>query len=259
VPADVLSAAEALRPGDDDPAEWRARVELAACYRVFAQLGWVELIFNHITLRVPGSSPAFLINPFGLNYEEVTASNLIKIGHDGVPLRPTTHAVNRAGFVIHSVIHAARADACCVMHTHTTAGMAIACKREGLGHDDFYGAELFGDVAYHAFEGITVHDAEGPRLVASLGDKRILVLRNHGLLVTGSDVFNAFRWMWTLQRACEVQVAADALPGPNVAMSDDIRRACAADAREFEPKERLERMLFESVLRRTGVSAEQLV
>ena len=145
------------------------------------------------------------------------ASNLIKIGHDGVPLQPTRHAVNRAGFVIHSVVHAARADVHCVMHTHTTAGMAIACKREGLGHDDFYGAELFGDVAYHAFEGITVHDAEGPRLVASLGDKRVLVLRNHGLLVTGSDVFNAFRWMWTLQRACEVQLAAAALPGPDVA------------------------------------------
>lgn len=257
--ADALSGAEALRPGDVEPAEWRARVELAACYRVFAELGWTELIFNHVTLRVPGSTPAFLINPFGLNYDEVTATNLIKIGHDGVPLQPTPHAVNRAGFVIHSVVHSARADARCVMHTHTTAGMAIACKRDGLGHDDFYGAELFGDVAYHAFEGITVHDAEGPRLVASLGDKRVLVLRNHGLLVTGSDVFNAFRWMWTLQRACEVQVAAGTLPGPNVALDDEVRRACAADAREFEPKDRLERMLFESVLRRTGVSAEQLV
>jgi ribulose-5-phosphate 4-epimerase/fuculose-1-phosphate aldolase len=255
---DVLSGAEALRPAEIGPAEWRARVELAACYRVFAELGWTELVFNHITLRVPGATPAFLINPFGLNYHEVTATNLIKIGSDGAPLHPTGHAVNRAGFVIHSVIHAARADAHCVMHTHTTAGMAIACKQGGLGHDDFYGAELFGDVAYHAFEGITVHDAEGPRLVASLGDKRILVLRNHGMLVTGSDVFNAFRWTWTLQRACEVQVAADSLAGPNVALTDDVRRACAADAREFQPKERLERMLFESVLRRSGVTAGQL-
>jgi ribulose-5-phosphate 4-epimerase/fuculose-1-phosphate aldolase len=256
---DVLSAAERMRPSATNAAEWRARVELAACYRVFAELGWTELVFNHITLRVPGSPPAFLINPFGLNYDEVTASNLVKIGHDGAPLQPTNHAVNRAGFVIHSVVHAARADVHCVMHTHTTAGMAIACKRDGLGHDDFYGAELFGEVAYHAFEGITVHDAEGPRLVASLGDRRVLVLRNHGLLVTGSDVFNAFRWMWTLQRACEVQVAAAALPGPDVALTDDIRRGCAEDARDFEPKERLERMLFESVLRRSGVTAEELV
>ena len=259
VSSDVLGAAEALRPREMPAAEWRARVELAACYRVFAELGWTELIFNHITVRVPESPPAFLINPFGLNYDEVTATNLIKIGHDGVPLQPTPHAVNRAGFVIHSVVHAARADVHCVMHTHTTAGMAIACKKDGLGHDDFYGAELFGDVAYHAFEGITVHDAEGPRLVASLGEKRVLVLRNHGLLVTGSSVCNAFRWMWTLQRACEVQVAAAALAGPNVALTDDVRRACAADAREFEPKERLERMLFESVLRKSGVRAEQLV
>jgi Ribulose-5-phosphate 4-epimerase and related epimerases and aldolases len=172
MPIDVLSAAETLRPQDTSPAEWRARVELAACYRVFAELGWTELVFNHITLRVPGSPPAFLINPFGLNYDEVTAANLIKVGHDGAPLQATPHAVNGAGFVIHSVVHAARADVHCVMHTHTTAGMAVACKRDGLGHDDFYGAELFGDVAYHAFEGITVHDAEGPRLVASLGAKR---------------------------------------------------------------------------------------
>ena len=255
---DLLSAAEALCPPTTSVAEWRARVELAACYRVFAELGWTELVFNHITLRLPGSPAAFLINPFGLNYGEVTAANLIKIGHDGAPLEPTPHAVNRAGFLIHSVIHAGRADAHCVMHTHTTAGMAIACKRDGLGHDDFYGAELFGDVAYHAFEGITVHDQEGPRLVASLGDKRILVLRNHGMLVTGSDVFNAFRWMWTLQRACEVQVAAAALPGPDVPLTDAVRQACARDAREFEPRDRLERMLFMSVLRRSATSAESL-
>ncbi len=259
MPVDVLSEAEKKCPPGMVPSEWRARVELAACYRVFHELGWTELIFNHITVRVAETPAAFLINPFGLNYDEVTASNLVKIGHDGVPLQATPHFVNRAGFLIHSVVHAARADAHCVMHTHTTAGMAVACKRDGLGHDDFYGAELFGDVAYHEFEGITVHDDEGPRLVASLADKRILILRNHGMLVTGSDVFNAFRWMWTLQRACEVQVAADSLPGANLTLSDSIRRSCGEDARAFEPKESLERMLFQSVLRRTGVSAEQLV
>jgi ribulose-5-phosphate 4-epimerase/fuculose-1-phosphate aldolase len=258
LPEDVLGAAERLRPEAMDPAEWRARVELAACYRVFAELGWTELVFNHITLRVPESPPAFLINPFGLNYDEVTAANLIKIGLDGAPLHETPHFVNRAGFLIHSVIHVARPDAHCVMHTHTTAGMAIACKRDGLGHDDFYGAELFGDVAYHDFEGITVHDEEGPRLAASLGDKRVLVLRNHGMLVTGSDVFNAFRWMWTLQRACEVQVAVDALAGASLTLSDAVRTSCAVEAKAFEPKEKLERMLFDSVLRRSRVSARHL-
>jgi len=255
---DVLSDLEGSCPPSMAREEWCLRLQLAACYRVFDHLGWIELVFNHITLRVPGDRPAYLINPFGLNYREVTPLNLIKVGLDGVPLEPSEHPVNRAGFVIHSAVHAARADAHCIMHTHTTAGMAVACKQGGLGHDDFYGAELFGDVAYHAFEGITVHEAEGPRLVASLGDKRILVLRNHGMLVVGSDVFNAFRWMWTLQRACEVQVAAATLPGPDVLLSDEVRRACARDARAFEPRDRLERMLFTSVLRHAGVTAASL-
>lgn len=246
---DPLVAAEAAVPAGFAAAEWRARVQLAACYRVFAHLGWTELLFNHITLRVPGEAGAFLINPFGLTYREVTPRNLIKIGIDGAPLEDSPYPVNRAGFVIHSAVHAARADAHCVMHTHTTAGMAIANKHSGLSHDDFYGAELYGDVAYHAFEGITVHDAEKPRLVASLSDKRVLVLRNHGLLVVGSDVFDAFRWMWTLQRACEVQVASAALRGPDTALSDAVRAACVRDARSFEPQGKLDRLLFAGVLR----------
>ncbi len=256
---DIVSEAEQMCPSGVPLAEWQLRVQLAACYRVFDQLGWIELVFNHITLRVPGAQPAFLINPFGLNYDEVTARNLVKVGHDGVPLEPTPHHVNRAGFVIHSAVHGARADAHCVMHTHTTAGMAIACKQGGLGHDDFYGAELSGDVAYHDFEGVTVHDEEGPRLAASLADKRVMVLRNHGMLVTGSNVFNAFRWMWTLQRACEVQVAADSLGGPNLPLSDEVRRAAARDAKSFEPRDALERMLFISVLRRGRVTATDLI
>src|SRR5450755_4188148 len=122
---DVLSDAERLRPEAMTASEWRARVELAACYRVFDHLGWIELVFNHITLRVPGERPAYLINPFGLNYREVTPRNPIKVGLDGVALEPSEHSVNRAGFVIHSAIHAARSDAHCIMHTHTTAGMAV--------------------------------------------------------------------------------------------------------------------------------------
>jgi ribulose-5-phosphate 4-epimerase/fuculose-1-phosphate aldolase len=257
---DLLADLESRCPPCMAREEWTLRVRLAACYRVFDHLGWTESIFNHITVRVPGGDrPAFLINPFGLNYDEVTARNLVKIDTEGTPLEPTEHPVNRAGFVIHAAIHAHRPDAHCIMHTHTTAGMAVACKQAGLGHDDFYGAELYGDVAYHAFEGITVHDEEGPRLLASLGDKRVLILRNHGLLVVGSDVFNAFRWMWTLQRACEVQVAADSIAGPNVGLSDAVRRASAQDAHDFEPRDRLERMLFTSVLRRARVDAAALL
>jgi len=256
---DPIIELEAAAPAGTDPAEWRLRLQLAACYRVFAALGWTELIFNHITLRVPGARPAFLINPFGLTYREVTARNLIKVDHAGLPLHESPHPVNRAGFVIHSAVHAARADAHCVMHTHTTAGMAVAGKKGGLSYDNFYGAELFGDVAYHDFEGITVHADEGPRLVASLTDKRVLILRNHGLLVVGSDVFNAFRWMWTLQRACEVQLAADSLRGDDIVLADEIREACGRDARAFEPRGQLERLLFVSVLRDAGVDPASLV
>ncbi|HEX6017748.1 MAG TPA: class II aldolase/adducin family protein [Burkholderiaceae bacterium] len=259
---DPILELEAAAPAGADAAEWKLRVQLAACYRVFAALGWIELIFNHITLRVPGGpgeGPAFLINPFGLTYREVTARNLVKVGHDGLPLQETPHHVNRAGFVIHSAVHAARADAHCVMHTHTTAGMAVAGKKGGLSYDNFYGAELFGDVAYHDFEGITVHADEGPRLVASLADKRVLILRNHGLLVVGADVFGAFRWMWTLQRACEVQLAADSLRGDDIVLADHIREACGRDARAFEPRGQLERLLFLSVLRDAGVDPASLI
>ncbi|SLN70987.1 class II aldolase/adducin family protein [Oceanibacterium hippocampi] len=256
---DILADLAAERPDDYTAEEWKLRVELAACYRVFDILGWTELLFNHITLRVPGETPAYLINPFGLNYNEVTARNLIRIGLDGTPLEKTEHHVNRAGFVIHSAIHAARADAHCIAHTHTTDGMAVACKEEGLRYDDFYGAELWGDVAYHDFEGITVHEDEGPRLVRSLSDKHIMILRNHGMLVVGGDVFSTFRWAWTLERACNVQCAAGALPGPDRSLSDEIRAACARDARAFEPKGLLERMLFLGVLRRAAFDPGELL
>jgi ribulose-5-phosphate 4-epimerase/fuculose-1-phosphate aldolase len=141
------------------------RVQLAAAYRIFALLGWTELIYNHITLRVPGPERHFLINPFGLHYSEVTASNLVKIDLEGRPVLPTRWPVNPAGFTIHAAIHAGIERAHCVMHTHTTAGMAVACGRAGLSMSNFYSAQLHGKVAYHDFEGITVHAGEGPRLL----------------------------------------------------------------------------------------------
>jgi len=188
-------------------AERALRVQLAACYRVFDHLGWVELIFNHITLRVPGPERIFLINPFGLRYREVTASNLIAIDIDGNPVRKTDHPVNRAGFVIHSAIHSAIEDAHCVMHTHTTTGMAVACSKGGLAHDSFYGAQLYGRVGYHDFEGVTVDAGERDRLLADIGDKQAVILRNHGLLTWARSIPEAFLWLWTLQRACDLQIA----------------------------------------------------
>ena len=201
----------AARPATETPmteVERKARVELAAAYRIFDMLGWVEMIFNHITVRVPGPEVRFLINPFGLHYREVTASNLVLIDIEGNPVRETKWPVNNAGFVIHSAIHAAIPQAHCVMHTHTTTGVAVACLQEGLSPHNFYGAMLVGRVAYHEFEGVTVEPGEKQRLVRDIGDKPAVILRNHGLLAWGASVPEAFLMMWTLQRACDVQIAA---------------------------------------------------
>jgi len=195
-------------PAPITEAERKARVELAAAYRVFDMLGWTEMIFNHITLRVPGPEPRFLINPFGLHYREVKASNLVLIDLEGNVLRDTGWPVNRAGFVIHSAIHGALPDAHCVMHTHTTNGVAISCLKAGLSSDNFYGAMLHGRVAYHELEGVTVDTAERSRIVRDLGDRHVMILRNHGLLSWGRNVAEAYLRLWTLQRACDVQVAA---------------------------------------------------
>ncbi len=215
-------------------AEWQARVQLAACYRIFDQLGWTEMIFNHITLRVPGPQRVFLINPFGLRYDEVTASNLVAVDIDGRPVRPAGHAVNRAGFVTHSAIHGHLEHAHCVMHTHTTTGMAVACLEQGLSHDSFYGAQLHGRVAYHEFEGITVNPDERSRMLASIGDKPCVILRNHGLLSWGRDIAEAFLWLWTLQRACDVQIAASSA-GAMRGISAPARAQCVREAGPLEP------------------------
>ena len=205
-------AARATRELPISKAEREARVQLAACYRIFNHLGWVEMIFNHITLRVPGPRsdyPAlFLINPFGMHYSEIVASSLLLIDIDGNPVRETKWPVNRAGFVIHSAIHGAIPEAHCVMHTHTTTGMAVACLKDGLSLTNFYAAQLHGGVAYHDFEGITVEEGEKTRLVASIGAKRAVILRNHGLLAWGPSVAEAYMTLWTLQRACDVQIAS---------------------------------------------------
>ena len=189
-------------------AEREARVQLAACYRIFNHLGWTEMIFNHITLRVAGPERFFLINPFGLHYSEITASNLVLIDIEGNPVRESKWPVNKAGFVIHSAVHGNVEQAHCVMHTHTTTGMAVACQKDGLSPTNFYAAQLHGGVAYHEFEGITVEEGEKVRLLASIGQKKAVILRNHGLLAWGPSVPEAFMTLWTLQRACDVQIAA---------------------------------------------------
>ena len=191
-------------------AEWQARVELAAAYRIFAHLGWTELIFNHITLRVPGPRRIFLINPFGLHYNEVCASNLVTVDIDGNPVRESNWPINRAGFVIHGAIHGAVENAHCVMHTHTTTGMAVASLAAGLSPTNFYSAQLHDNVAYHEFEGVTVELDERSRMLASIGSKRAVILRNHGLLTVGRTVDEAAWWYVTMERSCQAQLLAEA-------------------------------------------------
>ncbi len=208
--------------------EWALRVELAACYRLFDYLGWTEMIFNHITARVPGPERHFLINPFGLHYSEVTASNLVKIDLDGKIVGHSGYPVNPAGFVIHSALHAAVPRAHCIMHTHTTAGMAVASSKRGLAPTNRYAASVLESVAYHDFEGPSVHDGEKDRLVADLGNKRALILRNHGLLVHGPTIPDAFVVLLKLERACEIQAATSTIdagmtiPAEVMAISFDV-------------------------------------
>jgi ribulose-5-phosphate 4-epimerase/fuculose-1-phosphate aldolase len=202
--------------------ETELREQLAACYRIFDYMGWSEMIYNHITVKIPGDDEHFLINPYGLHYKEVKASNLVKVDIEGNKVDDSPYAVNPAGLVIHTAIHAARSDIHCIAHTHTTEGMAVACSQEGLRTDNFYSALLNNRVAYHDFEGITVMDEEKPRLVKSLGDKHILILRNHGLLVGGRSIPEAFQTMWGLQRACEVQVATDATGKASIPIGQEV-------------------------------------
>jgi ribulose-5-phosphate 4-epimerase/fuculose-1-phosphate aldolase len=208
--------------------ERELRVELAACYRIFDYLGWSELIYNHITVKIPGDSEHFLINPYGLHYSEVTASNLIKVDIDGNIVDETPYPINPAGMLIHSAIHAARPDVHCISHLHTDAGMAIACQREGLRFDNFYSVLLHKQVAYHDFEGLTVQPAEKEKLVSNLGTKNQLILRNHGLLSCGTTLPEMFNNTWLLQRACEVQVACDAAGKPTIAIDEAIAQKSEA-------------------------------
>jgi ribulose-5-phosphate 4-epimerase/fuculose-1-phosphate aldolase len=189
-------------------AEWETRVQLAACYRLVARHRMTDLIYTHISARVPGVKDQFLLNPYGLMFEEVTASNLVKIDLDGRVLEDNGFGVNEAGFTIHSAIHAAREDVACVLHTHTRAGFAVSCQKQGLLPLNQMSLQYYNCLAYHDYEGVALDLDERPRLVASLGNLRAMILRNHGLLTAGRTIPEAFSLMFYLERACEVQVAA---------------------------------------------------
>ncbi|MNG84702.1 Decarboxylase NovR [compost metagenome] len=209
--------------------EQQLREELAACYRLIAHFRLSDLIFTHISLRLPGPQHHFLINPYGLLFDEITASSLVKIDLQGMPVEPTAHPVNPAGFVIHSAIHAAREDAQCVLHTHTRAGCAVAALECGLLPVNQMSMEFYGKVAYHAYEGVALDLDEQQRLVADLGEQPVMILRNHGLLTTGRSVAEAFLRMYYLEKACEIQLAAQSV-GQLVLPSPEV---CAHTERQF--------------------------
>ena len=190
--------------------EWRQRVDLAACYRLVASFGWDDLIFTHISARVPGPEHHFLINPYGMMFDEITASSLVKIDLSGRKVVDSPHDVNPAGFTIHSAIHAAREDANCVLHVHSVNGVAVSAQEEGVLPLSQHSIFVLSSLAYHDYEGVALEEDEKPRLVRDLGARRFLMLRNHGLLTVGRSVAEAFVAMYFFEAACMIQVRAQA-------------------------------------------------
>jgi len=227
-----MTVTELDKPGAGHYADEEARLrrELAAVYRLIAHFKMTDLIYNHISVRLPGPEHRFLLNPFGLLYEEITASNLVIVGLDGRLVTDGPWRVNQAGFVIHSAIHESREDAHCVLHTHTKAGCAVAAQEHGLLPLNQISLEFYNRVAYHDYEGIAVHSEERKRLVADLGDKPVMILRNHGLLTVGKTPGQAFLRMFYLERACQIQVDAMAGGAPLVLPSPEV---CEHTARQF--------------------------
>ncbi|MFA5664527.1 class II aldolase/adducin family protein [Castellaniella sp.] len=219
----VTLAVDAAASTRYSPAEWQTRVDLAACYRLMPLYGMSDLVYNHISARIPGTEAEFLINPYGFLYEEITASSLIKIDLDGQVLDNPhrDHGVNLAGYVIHSAVHAARADVHCVIHTHSRAGMAVSAMEVGL-LPITQTAMRFRDIAYHDYEGVALELAERERLVRDLGTEDAMILRSHGLLVASASVAEAFNAMYWLEMACRAQVDALSAGTPLIRPSDDV-------------------------------------
>jgi ribulose-5-phosphate 4-epimerase/fuculose-1-phosphate aldolase len=237
-------------PSSVAPEEWRLRCELTDFYHLVDFLGWTEMIFNHISMRLPGAQHHYLVNPFGLNYSEVTPENLLKVDIQGRLVEPSEYPGNPAGFALHGAIHETRPDVGCVAHTHTTAVSAVAMKRGGFDHNNFYGAQLLGRIGYHDFEGITLYADERSRMLASLGDKHVLVLRNHGVAVCERDIPTTFSLLWVVQRAAEIQCQAAALGGEDLILSEAVQRRCRESAPDLGAGLRVARLLFNATVRR---------
>ncbi|PYP85290.1 MAG: class II aldolase [Blastocatellia bacterium AA13] len=211
--------------------EWQVRVDLAAAYRLAALYEWDELVFTHISSRVPGPDHHFLINPYGLMFDEITASSLVKIDLNGAKVMESQYDINPAGFTIHSAVHAAREDALCVMHLHTTYGLAVSAKKHGLLPLSQQSLFSLSSLGYHDYEGLALNEDEKPRLVADLGTNNSLILRNHGLLTVGSNTAEAFLAMFNLERACKIQVLAEAGGAELISISKQVLDGIKAQAK----------------------------
>jgi ribulose-5-phosphate 4-epimerase/fuculose-1-phosphate aldolase len=232
--------------------EWEVRVNLAAAYRLVASYGWDDLIFTHISARVPGADDEFLINPFGLLFDEVTASSLIKVNGKGEKVLPTPFPVNPAGFTIHSAVHQVRHDAACVIHLHTVSGTAVSTDPRGLLPLNQTALLIRDDIAYHDFEGVAVDLDERPRLQKDLGDKNIMLLRNHGTLALGATIAEAFMRIYFIERACEMQVATLSSTGGNFYPTDiPVQDKVAEQGRdEYMAKQAANLLAWPALLRR---------
>lgn len=231
-------------------AEWRTRVDLAAAYRLVALFGWDDLVFTHITARVPGTEDQFLINPYGLLFEEITASSLVRIDLSGRKLDDTPFEINPAGFTIHSAIHAARHDAHCVLHTHTLNGIAVSAQKHGVLPLSQQSIFVLASLGYHDYEGVALCDDEKPRLVRDLGDHTYLMLRNHGLLTVGPTVADAFLAMYLFETVCAIQVRAQAGGGELVPVDLEIIRTSAQQARQVTRGQGAGALAWPGLLRR---------
>ncbi len=213
-------------------AEWQIRVDLAACYRLVAHYGWDDLIFTHISARLPGDQHHFLINPYGMTFDEVTASSLVKIDLEGKKVMDSPYEINPAGFTIHSAIHAAREDARCVLHTHSVNGVAVSATQGGVKPISQQSIFVLASLGYHEYEGVALHEGEKPRLVRDLGNNTFLMLRNHGLLTVGPTIADAFVSMYIFEAACMIQLRAQAASSELIPIDPKIIAGAQMAARQ---------------------------
>ncbi|WP_108260313.1 class II aldolase/adducin family protein [Mangrovicoccus ximenensis] len=221
------------KPGRYSDAEWEARVSLAACYRMVAKLGLDDLIYNHISLRVPGTKDQFLINPYGHLFGEITASSLVKIDTSGEVIEETPHSVNKAAFVIHAAVHKSREDAHCVLHTHSDASTAVSGQPEGLLPLTQFAMRFYNRQAFHEYEGVAIDEAEQQRIIAHFGDNPVMLMRNHGILTVGRTPGEAFMLLYYFERAAKIQLQMQAACASGIALVLPEPEVCEKAARQF--------------------------